>query len=205
MEGSGNDSEKTVDSRPSLADSALQRRHMELGHAFGLEHDFRDGAFIMSYGPGRNRLSACSAEFLSVHPYFNPKTPIEDGPRPTVELISPRTYPAGSRNVTVQFQVNDSEGLHQVSLRGLDGLIACRGLDGEKSAFVEFDYDGAWRVDGLLPLPNAVAHTFFGEAVDTDGNLSAPFVFTSRGKFATPYCDLRRKYLVAPFSGVFTC
>ncbi len=108
----------------------------ELGHAFGLEHDFRDGAYIMSYGPGSNRLSACSAEFLSVHPYFNPKTPIEDGPRPTVELISPRTYPAGSRNVTVQFQVNDSEGLHQVSLRGLDGLIACRGLDGEKSALL---------------------------------------------------------------------
>ena len=150
----------------------------ELGHAFGLEHDFRDGAYIMSYGPGWDRLSACSAEFLSVHPYFNPKTPIEDGPRPTVELISPRTYPAGSRNVPVQFQVNDSEGLHQVFLRGLYGLIACRGLDGEKSALVEFDYDGAWRVDGLLPLPNAVAHTFFGEAVDTDGNLSAHFVFT---------------------------
>ena len=150
----------------------------ELGHAFGLEHDFRDGAYIMSYGPGWNRLSACSAEFLSVHPYFNPNTPIEDGPRPTVELISPRTYPAGSRSVPVQFQVNDSGGLHQVSLHGLGGLIACRGLDGEKSALVEFDYDGAWRVDGLLPLPNAVAHTFFGEAVDTDGNLSSYFAFT---------------------------
>ena len=25
----------------------------ELGHAFGLEHDFRDGAYIMSYGPGQ--------------------------------------------------------------------------------------------------------------------------------------------------------
>ena len=31
----------------------------ELGHAFGLRHDFRDGAYIMSYGPGWNRLSAC--------------------------------------------------------------------------------------------------------------------------------------------------
>ena len=38
----------------------------ELGHAFGLEHDFRDGAYIMSYGPGWNRLSACTADFLTV-------------------------------------------------------------------------------------------------------------------------------------------
>ena len=26
----------------------------ELGHAFGLHHDFRDGSYIMSYGPGRD-------------------------------------------------------------------------------------------------------------------------------------------------------
>ena len=43
----------------------------ELGHAFGLQHDFRDGAYIMSYGPGRDRLSACAAELLTVHSYFN--------------------------------------------------------------------------------------------------------------------------------------
>ena len=143
----------------------------ELGHAFGLEHDFRDGAYIMSYGPGWNRLSACSAEFLSVHPYFNLKTPIEAGPQPTVELISPRTYPAGSRSVPVQFQVNDSGGLHQVFLRGL-GLIACRGLGGKKNALVEFNYDGVWTLDGLILLPDAVAHRFFVDIVDTDGNVS---------------------------------
>ena len=53
----------------------------ELGHAFGLEHDFRDGAYIMSYGPGEDRLSACAAEFLSVHPYFNPEIPTKEGRR----------------------------------------------------------------------------------------------------------------------------
>ncbi len=42
----------------------------ELGHAFGLQHDFNDGANIMSYGPRWNRLAACSAGLLSVHPYF---------------------------------------------------------------------------------------------------------------------------------------
>ena len=144
----------------------------ELGHAFGLEHDFRDGAYIMSYGPGWNRLSACSAEFLSVHPYFNLDIPIDEGQPPTIELISPRTYPAGSRSVPVQFQVNDSGGLHQVFLRGLYGLIACRGLGGEKNALVEFNYDGVWTLDGLILLPDAVAHRFFVDIVDTDGNVS---------------------------------
>ena len=40
----------------------------ELGHTFGLNHDFRDGAYIMSYGPGWNRLSACAAEFCPCIP-----------------------------------------------------------------------------------------------------------------------------------------
>ena len=43
----------------------------ELGHTFGLWHDFRDDAYIMSYGGNPDQLSACAAEFLSVHPYFN--------------------------------------------------------------------------------------------------------------------------------------
>ena len=150
----------------------------ELGHAFGLEHDFRDGAYIMSYGPGQDRLSACSAEFLSVHPYFNPKIPIEDGPRPTVELISPRTYPPGSKSVPIQLQVNDSGGLHQVFLRGLGGLIACRGLGGKKNVLVEFNYKGVWTLDGLRLLPDAVAHIFSVEVSDTEGNLSYHMFFT---------------------------
>ena len=36
----------------------------ELGHAFGLWHDFRDDSYIMSYGTGHSRLSACHAEFF---------------------------------------------------------------------------------------------------------------------------------------------
>ena len=45
----------------------------ELGHAFGLHHDFRDDTYIMSYGRADRsvaQLSACAAEFLAVHPYF---------------------------------------------------------------------------------------------------------------------------------------
>ena len=68
----------------------------ELGHTFGLEHDFRDNAYIMSYGLSggsqRSSLSACSAEFLAVDPYFNPDTPTEEEQPPSIELISPTGY-----------------------------------------------------------------------------------------------------------------
>ena len=93
----------------------------ELGHAFGLQHDFNDGANIMSYGPGWNRLSACSAGFLAVHPYFDPDVPVEEQQTwdllaPTVSLISPQRYPSGATNLSVQFRFTPSgnRGLHQV-------------------------------------------------------------------------------------------
>lgn len=45
----------------------------ELGHAFGLHHDFRNRVYIMSYGErSQSQLSACHAEFLSVHPFSIP-------------------------------------------------------------------------------------------------------------------------------------
>ena len=58
----------------------------ELAHAFGLPHDYRDGAYILSYGgpsqfpdgSARKRISACTAEFLSVSPYFDSAIPIEE-------------------------------------------------------------------------------------------------------------------------------
>ena len=153
----------------------------ELGHAFGLRHDFRDGAYIMSYGPGWNRLSACSAEFLSVHPYFNPDTPTEEGEPPTIELISPRTYSAGSQSVPVRLKINDSEGLHQVLLfvttiepHGSAGFLevkGCRGLAGDRDTVFEFDYDGVIPSDGFTSLSDPVIHPIYVYVVDTDGNI----------------------------------
>ena len=44
----------------------------ELGHVFGLTHDFRDPAHIMAYLRGSSqRLSRCNAEWLDAHRYFN--------------------------------------------------------------------------------------------------------------------------------------
>ena len=144
----------------------------ELGHTFGLNHDFRDGAYIMSYGPGWSQLSDCAAEFLSVHPYFSPAIPIEEGEQPTIELISPRRYLPGSTSVPVRVQVSDSDGLHQVLLHAVGALQLCRRLTGEKDTIVEFDYDGGLGHGVFTSVSSDTAHRIRVDVVDTDGNES---------------------------------
>ena len=158
----------------------------ELGHAFGLQHDFRDGAYIMSYGPGENRLSQCHADFLSMHPYFNPDSSTEEGPPPTIELISPRAYPAASKSILVRPKVRDSDGLHQVILHAMQpdnraSVKACRGLEGKKEAVIEFDYDGVIpsahepSYSRSTSLLNPLVHPIFVEAIDINGNVNGGF------------------------------
>ena len=89
----------------------------ELGHAFGLEHNFINYKFIMSYGllgGGRDQLSGCNAPVLSVHPYFDASVEATAESSPTVELISKTGYPQGTSNVTVRISVSDSDGVHHV-------------------------------------------------------------------------------------------
>ena len=150
----------------------------ELGHTFDLGHDWRDRRYIMSYGGAdkeRARLSACVAEFLAVHPYFNPDIPDEETPPPTLERISSLSYPPGSTSVPVQLKVHDPDGLHQVWLGVGGGLKMCQGLNGEQDAIVQFDYDG------VIPsvedpygsgtsLSNPPVHNLYIYAVDTGGN-----------------------------------
>ena len=140
----------------------------ELGHAFGLQHDFRDGTYIMSYGREQNQLSVCNADFLAVHPYFNSNIPTEKGQSPTIELISPSTYPTGSESVSIQLKINDSGGLHQVilfvktiSILGPTGFIevkACRKLAGEKEVVVDFEYHGDIPSSGFTTLSRFTTH-----------------------------------------------
>ena len=170
----------------------------ELGHAFGLQHDFNDDTYIMSYGGGQRRsLSACSAEYLAVHPYFNLDIPIEGDSesgfselregvtgRP-FELMSSQEYPPESKSVSIQLKVSDPEGLHQVFLfvktrephlaaRSLE-VKACRGFHGEQNAIVEFEYDGIIPSDEGTSLSNPARHSIYVLAVDTDGNVSGAF------------------------------
>ena len=152
----------------------------ELGHAFGLEHNFHDGGFIMSYGPDYDQLSAYSAGSLTGHPYFNPDTPIAQGSRPTIELVSPRTYPAGSANISIELKIGGSGGLLQAllmvttlephSAAGQRELKAYQGLEGDTNAVVQFEYDGVIPSHGLTTLSDPFSHPITIRAIDTEGN-----------------------------------
>ena len=164
----------------------------ELGHAFGLQHDFRKGNYIMSYGPRRNRnvgqygkktqLSQCNADFLAVHPYFNSDISTESGQPPTIEIISPSTYMYNSESVDIQLKVKDSEGIHQViffviiekALLGPSGYPEVKSyhkLTGEKEVVIDFNYDGDIPSTNFTVLARTTTHPIQIAAVDIDGNV----------------------------------
>lgn len=121
--------------------AALRIAAHELGHAFGLKHDFRDNAYIMSYGGNlRRNLSRCAAEWLNVHPDFN--WPLTGANRPTtIQMLSLQEEP--SDKIRFRFQISDADGLVQAQLLTLttadpvavggSELIACQSLTGKRS------------------------------------------------------------------------
>ncbi len=160
----------------------------QLGYAFGLQNDFRDSAYILSYAPGANRLSACNAEFLAVHPYFNPDTQTMETELPTIRLISPTGYSEGSKSTSVQLRVSvhtldrERERLHQVIMlvRTIDPhraagsyeIKACRRMDGEEFTTVEFDYDGIIPSNSSTSLSAPILHEILIMVIDTGGDMS---------------------------------
>ena len=161
----------------------------ELGHAFGLKHDFRDDTYIMSYGSygGSNsqrvRISACNADFLAVHTFFNPNSPATNkGLRPTSQLISPHLYPPGSANIPIRLKVGASKGLHQAILLGTTGephfaagfseVQECSGFAGQKEAVARFEYDGIVSSSFFSSFSDLVVHRLGVDVVDADGNLA---------------------------------
>ncbi len=151
----------------------------ELGHTFELEHDFRDDLYAMSYGSG-GALSECNAGLLSVHPYFNPDSPTEEGSQPNIEFVSSISYPPGSERVPVQIKASDPDGLHQATFyvttkgphpaNGFLEVNACREFAGVQDGVAEFDYDGTLPAVEGPTLSNPTVHPIWVQVVDTDGN-----------------------------------
>ena len=115
----------------------------ELGHAFGLQHDFRNDAYMMSYGDNRDGLSYCAAEWLNVHRYFNTTQTAFNEPT-TMTMHTAIALP--SNTIRFRFEITDADGLHQAqlmipTLRGdpADGikLQGCQALNTE-TAWIEF-------------------------------------------------------------------
>ena len=158
----------------------------ELGHAFGLMHDFRDPSYIMSYGgTERDALSECHAGYLSLNHYFQPDGPMEDTTPPTIQHLSATPYrvqyPAGSKSVPLELSVSDPDGLQQVWMwlktpsthRGSGGLelAACLKMNGEEEAIVEFDFDGSIPSTPFSALADKTQHWVIIVAVDGHGNI----------------------------------
>ena len=85
----------------------------ELGHAFALEHDFRDDAYIMSYGSNQNRISKCAAEWLDAHGFFN-NTPAQVNRDAKIQMLAPTAAPPNG--IRLRFEVAAAGGLHQAML-----------------------------------------------------------------------------------------
>ena len=88
----------------------------EFGHAFGLQHDYRNHP-DRAIGIGENEdlmiSSACAAEWLNVHRYFNSGTPFYNEPT-TIEMWPPRAV--DSESIRLRFTITDLDGLHQIQL-----------------------------------------------------------------------------------------
>ena len=158
----------------------------ELGHAFGLWHNFNNDAYIMSYGgQSRNRLSEFSAGHLAVHPHFNPDSSTYQEyvlDLPTCEVLSARSYRTGATSVPIQLELSDPDGLQQVSLfvttpethfsAGAPELKTGRLLGGATNATIDLQYDGIIPSDpGNTNLANPLVHKMTLETVDTRGNI----------------------------------
>ena len=115
----------------------------ELGHAFGLDHDFREARntdYVMAYG-SQSRLSKCSAEWLSVSRFFNSK-PISPNTPGEIQFLSMQAYSSGL--TSLRFKVTDLDGLHQAQLLlpditqdggwGPYSLFDCKRLNGKTSS-----------------------------------------------------------------------
>ena len=142
----------------------------ELGHAFGLEHDFRDDAYIMSYGVAPNRLSKCAAGWLAANRFFNTDQTAFNEPT-TLRMLTPSSYAPNAEDFTLQFEVSDIDGVHQVQLlvptaeedpASGDKLHSCK--DGHtQSSTVEFD---------TPTLTARQVNTIALQVIDVHGNIT---------------------------------
>ena len=121
----------------------------EIGHTFGLLHDFSSTDRIMSWGPtswgpgGSAHLSKCAAEWLDVHPHFNTNQPQTADNAPTMLKMLPTSFVSAPNTIRLRFEITDANGLHQAQLFVADdpnerGILDCKYLDGNQHTTVEF-------------------------------------------------------------------
>ena len=120
----------------------------ELGHAFGLLHDYyrsnHNLVFASTFDKDDMTASFCAAEWLNAHRAFNPIQPTANV-HTKVEMLPP-SLAAPPYAIRLRFKVSDPDGLHQVQLLTSElselfpyggGLLACKQVNGV-SQTIEF-------------------------------------------------------------------
>ena len=92
----------------------------ELGHAFGLYHDFSDDELIMSYGNNRTKISESTAHWLDVYPTFNESNSTSSD-KTTIHIDYQSVEEKDENGIPqvqlfVAIEVKDDDGIHQVQL-----------------------------------------------------------------------------------------
>ena len=139
----------------------------ELGHVFGLEHDFRDGTYLMAYGT-QERLSPCAAAWLDAHRFFN-NDPTAFNETTTIAMHPSQASEPGT--LRLQFELTDTDGLHQAQLivpaaatdpaQGTK-LHSCKSLNGKNQTVAFLTTDA--------PVPSDSEVTL--QVVDGTGNIT---------------------------------
>ena len=149
----------------------------ELGHVFGLTHDYSrsDGTWVTSLRiSDPMTTSFCAAEWLDVHPAFNPNPISVDAGHPKVKMLPP-SLAAPPNAIRLRFEVTDPDGLHQVQLikhnprayhDGLQVLMDCQKLNGSRNKTIDFI------TTGLFPKD-----TVFLSIIDNHGNITFTQLF----------------------------
>ena len=146
----------------------------ELGHAMGLDHDFRDDTYLMAYG-SQQRLSREAAAWLDASRLFNPSQP-DLGQPAAIEVLS-------NRAAQLRFQLTDGDGLHQAQLlipttpedpaQGTK-LHRSQALNGKQSLTIAFS---------AVPVVSGQEVTL--QVIDVHGNI-AKQTFSIEGGRVTP-------------------
>lgn len=152
----------------------------ELGHAFGLRHDFRDDDYLMSYGATPNRLSQSAAHWLSRTRFFKPNQQFFDKSA-TIEMVH---APPGT-----QFEITDADGIHQIQLLVVPtrevppvGYEVSANAEKNKDSWKEYKKDEGfmlhshYRLNGedqkVIELPNVQTEKVRIQIIDVLGNIT---------------------------------
>lgn len=149
----------------------------ELGHAFGLQHDFRNNLqpWIDLYSTEPMTTSPCAAEWLDAHRYFNSHHTHFNEPT-TIEIGAPDAD--RTDGMRLRFKITDLDGLHQAQLfatvaylNGHDlSILDCKSLDGN-SSIVEFVPNSLTLTADSVLLP-VIADSVTLRVIDAHGNFT---------------------------------